>query len=93
MVRCEFCGCRLKVLVDHWEEHVDPARCINVCRGCHSRLHLLQSGGGLKPLDLWMLRGFKPCGDPNCLLCRLGLEDFSRLVAGVVLRELTCRNM
>jgi hypothetical protein len=65
----------------HLEYHVEPARKINVCRHCHTLLHMKWEES----------HPVKPCSDPNCLLCRLGVEEFCRLVALKVLRDLECQ--
>ena len=86
MVRCGFCGFSLKgVFVNRWEGRIVPPRRVDVCMGCHTKLRVLPVGV-VQPLSSEMLDGFKHCGSAACLICRLGLEEFCRLVARLVLR-------
>lgn len=36
---CEICGSQKSVFPDHYEEHIDPPREINICRSCHTGIH------------------------------------------------------
>lgn len=38
MVKCEFCDNEAD-FTNHYEQHLNPPRRINVCRACHMRIH------------------------------------------------------
>lgn len=35
---CEICREKPADFINHYEEHLDPPRSVNVCRGCHSSI-------------------------------------------------------
>ncbi len=37
---CEVCGSQKNVFPDHYEEHVEPPRVIDICKSCHTRENL-----------------------------------------------------
>jgi len=43
-VLCELCGEKLAVLTNHEEYHLAIPRKINLCMGCHLRIHVLPLG-------------------------------------------------
>lgn len=52
-LRCDFCGryegqkvknslgipTYITILVNHYEQHLDPPRTVNICTSCHAALH------------------------------------------------------
>jgi len=38
MIKCDLCGSDDHVLGNHYEEHMNPPRTLNICLTCHSAL-------------------------------------------------------
>lgn len=36
---CEFCNSTEKLYLNHFEEHVNPPRKIDICKSCHTKIH------------------------------------------------------
>jgi len=36
---CDICGSQTNTFLNHYEEHIDPPRKINICRSCHIVVH------------------------------------------------------
>jgi len=54
-VLCEVCEENFAHFLGHYEEHVDPPRELDVCNGCHIRIHRLGKkslGSGRK--NIWV---------------------------------------
>ena len=46
---CEFCNKKEAVFINHFEKHLNKPRKINICRGCHAKLHLPPNLLSLRP--------------------------------------------
>ena len=61
MVECGVCGKVKEGYAEHREEHVSPPRVLDICRGCHRKVH-----------DVWQANlKVEVCSDPNCWTYRL----------------------
>jgi len=61
LVKCGVCGKVGKGYSNHREDHVVPPRELNICLGCHCRVH-----------EEWRRdQKVEVCSDPNCWVYRL----------------------
>jgi len=80
---CDVCGGSDRVFIDHYEDHLEPPCRLNICLGCHTRLHAV----GRR-----YYKGFSSCGRSDCLICKLGLEKYCRVAAIIALWHLYADN-